>query len=452
MSKDSVILPPHSTEAEQFLLGALMLDPRLWDKISGKLSDSDLYRDDHRRIFRHIARLAERGLETDILSVFDGIERDKEVEQTGGLAYLGDLANATPGGAGIVHHAEIIVEKAKLRRLVKLGEELAERSMYPGTATSGELISDVERMLAIEEDSTISDPVSLQTAMAEAMEYVYSRNEKGGLLTLIEGFDKLTGGLEPGQLVIIAARPSVGKTALAYQIADGITKLCGTVLFHTLEMTKRDIGMRALSSWSFVPAHRMRSGTADSDEWSKMSSALGNAEGIQLFIDDTPAITVGQVRAKARRLKRTHGLSAIVIDYLGLMTGTGDNRTQELGSISRGLKALAKELRVPIIALAQLNRGVEARTDKRPLMSDLRDSGEIEQDADIIGMLHRQELYDDGVQWQGFAELLVRKNRNGPLGTVELRFDGKMMSFSPWYGVSPRSMMDNTRRKGFSGD
>lgn len=446
------ILPPHSTEAEQFLLGALMLDSRLWDKISGKLSDSDFYRDDHRRIFRHIARIAEHAGETDILSVFDSIERAKEVEQTGGLAYLGDLANATPGGAGIVHHAEIIVEKSKLRRLVKLGDELAARSLSPGTATSGDLISDAERMLAAEDDSTSSDPVSLQTAMAEAMEYVDSRNEKGGLLTLIEGFDKLTGGLEPGQLIIIAARPSVGKTALACQIADAIAQPDSHVLFHTLEMTKRDIGMRILAERASVPVHRMRSGTNSKDDWAQMSSALSVSTGSGLWIDDSPAITVGQVRAKARRLKRTRGLSAIVIDYLGLMTGTGDNRTQELGSISRGLKALAKELRVPIIALAQLNRGVEARTDKRPLMSDLRDSGEIEQDADIVAMLHRQELYDDGVQWQGFAELLVRKNRNGPLGTVELRFDGKMMSFSPWYGASPRLMMDNTRRKGFSGD
>ena len=289
------------------------------------------------------------------------------------------------------------------------------------------------------------EPKSLVSVFTEAVAYIDARRERGsdlaGLATGFRDLDHLTGGFEPGQLVIVAARPSIGKTALACNVAEHIATRGGSVMLFTLEMAAQEIGLRILSCRTRIPTYTLRTGTGDHAHWKSLSAELGAADGQRLFVDDKPAITVGYARSKARRIQRQHGLDLIVIDYLGLMRGQGDNRTQEIGSLSRGLKALAKELHVPVIALAQLNRGVEGRPDKRPLLSDLRDSGEIEQDADAVVMLHREEVYSQAPEWVGLAELLVRKNRNGPTGDVQLHFRADLMIFSDHDGANVRQRL-----------
>lgn len=434
-------VPPHSIEAEQSILGGLMLDNRAWDRIADVVNESDFYRDDHRRIFRHIALLCDAGKEADVVTVFESIEKSNESDQAGGLAYLGEIANATPSAANIRRYAESVRDHALRRRLIAAADEFAAACFKPGKLTAGELVQTLEGRIAAEVDASVGDPVSLGDAFGEALAYIDTRGEVGGLRTGYRDLDAMTGGLEPGQLVIIAARPSVGKTIAGCNIAEHVATNGGAVLLHTLEMTRREIGMRILAARSGISMAVMRAGTKDHGEWARMTDQLPAAEKQRLFIDDTPAVTVAQVRAKARRLKRqAGGLDLIVIDYLGLMRGTGDNRVQEIGSISRGLKALAKEIEAPIIALAQLNRGVEGRTDKRPIMSDLRDSGEIEQDADIVAMLHREELYTQAQEWMGIAEMLVRKNRNGPIGDLLLSHFPAEMRFADYRGPNPRRL------------
>lgn len=428
-------LPPHSVEAEQALLGALLVDPKSWDLIADSISEADFYRDDHRRIFRHIARLCNAGTAFDVVVVFESIERSNEVDQTGGLGYLGEIANAQPSSAAIRQHARVIRDRAALRRLCVIAGQLESACFSPGAKTAAQLIEETEQRLSEEGDGEVSEPSMLDAAMAEAVEFIearYASEGPTGLHTGFDDFDKLTGGLEPGQLVIVAARPSVGKTLFACNIADAVTRSAKKAGFFTLEMTRREIALRIVTANSGIAMHSMRSGKMADDDWDNLTRALGKVHGRGLWIDDKPAVSVGYIRARAKRMKRKHGLDLLVVDYIGLMTGQGDNRNQEIGSISRGLKALAKELHIPIIALAQLNRTVESRSDKRPIMSDLRDSGEIEQDADIIAMLHREALYSDAEQWDGFAELILRKNRNGPLGEIALRFDGARMLFSAW--------------------
>lgn len=441
-------LPPHSTEAEQSLLGGLLLDPRAWDRITDLVSAEDFYRDDHRRIFRHIALAAGAGRDADVVTVFESIEKANEVEQAGGLAYLSEIANATASAANIRRYAEIIRERATLRRLIGVADELQAACFTPGQRKLEEIVEVTEQRLLAEIDSQTDEPAALFDVLTDTLSYIDARGETSGLQTGFADFDKLTGGLDPGQLIVVAARPSVGKTLFACNVADSVAAN-GAVLFFTLEMTKREIGMRILAARSAVSVHAMRAGTKAHDAWDRMTTAVPAARNQRLFIDDKPAVGIPYIRARARRLQRKHGLKLIVIDYLGLMKGQGDNRVQEIGGISRGLKALAKELAIPILVLAQLNRGVESRPDKRPIMSDLRDSGEIEQDADIIAMLHREELYNDLPDWKGFAELIVRKNRNGPLGEVNLAYDGRLMTFSAWQGDSPRQYAKKTSSKGF---
>ena len=440
-------LPPHSVEAEQSLIGALILDCRAWDRIADAVTATDFYRDDHRRIFIHIALFSNAGKPFDIVTLFESILRSNEGDQTGGLAYLGEIANNTPSAANIRHYAEIIHEKATLRRLI-VAFSSGESACYgPGRKSASDIVEQVEQQLAAEIDQHVDEPASLGDVMTDTLTYIDQRGDTAGLKIGFHDFDILTGGLEGGQLIVVGARPSVGKTLLAGNVADYVSRKTPT-LFFTLEMTKREISMRILSARSAVSVHAMRAGTKDNDAWTRMYDASLTAKQAKLWIDDKPAISAGYVRARARRIKRQHGLGLIVIDYLGLMQGFGDNRTQQIGSISRDLKALAKELDVPIILLAQLNRSVEGRTDRRPVLSDLRDSGEVEQDADVVAFLHREALYNDSAEWDNFAELLIRKNRNGPLGDVLLRYSGERMTFSPWQGQSPRERMpDKTAKK-----
>lgn len=447
-------LPPHSIEAEQSVLGGLLLDNRAWDHITDMVSEVDFYRDDHRRIFRHIALLCDAGKAADVVTVAESLERSNETDQAGGLAYLGEIANATPSAANIRRYAEIVSQRAVLRKLISVADSMANACFTPGRRTAQDIASNAEAEMLAVLDSAAGEPASLTEAFAEAMAYIDTRGETGGLATGFRDFDGITGGLEPGQLVIIAARPSVGKTIIGCNVADHVAQAGGAVLLLTLEMTRREIGMRILAARSGVSVHAMRAGTKDDGDWNRMSDQYSAAPQQCLWIDDTPAATVSQVRSKARRLKRKLGkLDLIVIDYLQLMRGIGDTRTQEIGSISRGLKALAKELMVPVVALAQLNRNVEGRPDKRPMMSDLRDSGELEQDADIVAMLHRESIYSDAPEWAGIAELLVRKNRNGPAGDLLMTYHPAQMRFADHCGANPRCLLaeKRTQQKSKSG-
>lgn len=438
---DGILLPPHSVEAEQSLLGGLLLDARAWDRIADIVADGDFFRDDHRRIFRHIAKLAGAGKEADVVSVFESIEKSNEIDQTGGLAYLGEIANATPSAANIRRYAEIVRERASLRRVMLVADELSAACARPGSRTVADLVAAAEQRLAAEIDEQAEEPAALLDVLNDTLTYIDERGDTSGLRTGFDDFDRLTGGLEPGQLAVVAARPSVGKTLFACNVADNVARAGGAVLFFTLEMTRREIGMRIIAARSSVSVHAMRAGTKSDDAWDAMTNAMIGADEQRLWIDDKPAIGVAYIRARARRMKRKHGLDLIVIDYLGLMKGQGDNRVQEIGSISRGLKEAAKEVGVPIIVLAQLNRSVESRPDKRPIMSDLRDSGEIEQDADIVAMLHREAIYSSAPEWANVAELLVRKNRNGPLGDITLHYLPEEMTFGSYTGPNLRQQI-----------
>lgn len=459
MNAPAMNLPPHSVEAEQSILGGLLLDRFAFDRIGDVVSDVDFFRDDHRRIFRHIARLAASGRTIDAITVAESIDESGESELTGGLGYLGDLAANTPSASNIGRYAEIIKNKSSLRRLQEIAAALHDSCTSPSGRQVDQLIAEAEAEMMLIVDRTGGDPKSLTEVFQETLENIDERSQRGGEIAGLEtGFaalDRLTGGLEPGNFVVIAGRPSMGKTMVGCNIADHVVRHGGSVLFFTLEMSAKEIGARLLSSRTGVSVHAMRSGTTDQDHWRRMGDQLGKAAKQRLFVDDKGAIGVPYVRAKARRLQRKHGLSLVVIDYLQLMKGSGDNRTQEIGGISRSLKALAKELAVPVIALAQLNRSVDGRSDKRPMMSDLRDSGEIEQDADIVAMIHRESVYRPLPEWDGVAELLVRKNRNGPTGDIVLRYHPEVMSFEDYDGpdlrqnqvVSSSSMRDAARHQ-----
>lgn len=453
MNAPDMGFPPSSIDAEQSILGGLLLDRNAFDRIADMVTDADFFRDDHRRIFRHIARLFGTGKPVDVITVAESIDEANETEQSGGLAYLGELTANTPGAANIRRYAEIVRDKSMLRQLQETATTMHAACSTPAGRTAEQIATKAEASMQTAVDRSGSEPKALADVLGEAIAYVDERcqreGEFAGLITGFVDFDRLTGGLEPGQLIIVAARPSVGKTMFGLNVADSVAQRGHSSLFFTLEMSTREIGSRLLSARAKVSVHAMRTGTNDQEHWRRMSHQVAKADKQRLFVDDKAAIGVGYVRAKARRIKRQNGLDLIVIDYLGLMSGQGDNRTQEIGSISRGLKALAKELGVPIIALAQLNRGVESRTDKRPLLSDLRDSGEVEQDADIVAMLHREDLYNSAAEWKGLAELLVRKNRNGPVGDITLHYLPEEMTFANYFGPNIRQQVsaDNFSRR-----
>lgn len=449
-------LPPHSIEAEQGLLGAILTNGgRVLDRIEGAVSAADLYRDDHRRIFTAAKALHDAGKAVDVLTVSDALTARGESEQTGGLAYLGDIANGGFMAANARSYAATIRERATLRGLQQIGADVLAACASPAGRAPAEIAAEAEAGMLALLDHSDSDPVRLHDVLCDVLADVDERRERGGNLAgLATGFrqlDQMTGGLEPGQLVIVAARPSVGKTVAGCNIAAHVAAAGGPVLFFTLEMSRREIAARILAARSGVTVQAMRAGTSARQDWEQMSDATAASSNWRLFIDDTAAVTVAYVRAKARRTQRTHGLGLVVIDYLGLMRGTGDNRTQEVGSISRGLKALAKELKVPVIALAQLNRASEGRLDKKPTLADLRDSGEIEQDADIVAMLHRESLTRTAPEWEGLAQLLIRKNRNGPTGECLLTLDGPLMRFTDFDGPypAPAAVPKTAVRKGF---
>jgi replicative DNA helicase len=435
-------LPPHSIEAEQSLIGGLLIDNAAWDRIGDVVRETDFYRDDHRRIFRHIGKLIQNGRPADVVTVYESIEASNEVDQTGGLAYLGEIANATPSAANIRRYAEIVRERAILRQLVTVGDEIAGNALNPAGRDVKQLLDDAEqRIFQIAEAGNRNSNgfVAIQPLLGEVverMEELLARDSQSDITGVATGFvdlDKMTSGLQPGDMIVVAGRPSMGKTAFALNIAEhvGVDQRLPVAIF-SLEMSGPQLATRFLSSVGRIDQGKLRTGRLTDDEWDRMTVALGKLHEAPIHIDETGAINSTDLRARARRLHRQFGkLGLIVIDYIQLMSSgrEGENRATEISEISRSIKSLAKELQVPIIALSQLSRKVEERNDKRPLMSDLRESGAIEQDADIILMMYREEYYKPDTQDKGTAEAIIGKHRNGPVGTVRLTFLGEYTRF-----------------------
>jgi replicative DNA helicase len=447
---DALRLPPQSIEAEQSVLGGLLLDNTAWDRVSDIVSENEFYRADHRLIFKHIILLIENNKPADVLTVAESLERSAALVEAGGQAYLGSLALNTPSAANIRRYAEIVRERAIMRQLAVAGTEIADSSYNPAGRDAAALIDEAEaKVFQIAEVGAKAkqgfvkiDPLLTETV--ERIDMLYSRENKDDVIGLATGYvdlDRMTSGLQPGELIIIAARPSMGKTALAMNIVEHVTlNLKKTAAVFSMEMSGSQLALRMIGSVGRVDQHKLRSGTFEESEWPKLVDAVGKLNDAQIHIDDTAGLNALEVRSRARRLHRQcGGLSLIVVDYLQLMSGSSsgreENRATEVAEMSRGLKSLAKELKVPVVALSQLNRSVESRVDKRPMMSDLRESGAIEQDADLIMFIYRDEVYNPTNEAsKGKAELIVAKQRNGPTGPVTLTFLGRHTRFENYAG------------------
>lgn len=432
-------LPPYSLEAEQAVLGGLMLDNDAWDTVADRVSEADFYRADHRLIFRAIAHLAEAGEPRDTVTLSEWLKEQGNLQEAGGLAYLGTLAKDTPSAANIRSYADIVRERSILRALVRVGTEISDLGFSSQGRKSDELINDAEaRVFAIADErrrvTSGFQPIKklLTGAIDKIDEMFRSGNAISGLATGLTDFDDMTGGMQRGDLVIVAGRPSMGKTSFAMNLVEHICirDKQPTAVF-SMEMPGEQLAIRMISSLGRVDQKRLRTGELQEADWPRVTSSVAIMSDAPLFIDDTPALSPAELRARCRRLQREHGLGLIVVDYLQLMqvTGTKENRTNEISEISRGLKTLAKELNVPVIALSQLNRSLEQRPNKRPMMSDLRESGGIEQDADVIVFIYRDEVYNKETDRKGVAEVIIGKQRNGPIGTCETAFIGQFTRF-----------------------
>jgi replicative DNA helicase len=417
-----------------------MIDRSAWDNVGDVVRSEHFYRPDHQLIFASIAALAQDGKPCDVVTVSNQLESLGKLEEAGGLAYLATLSRDTPTAANARAYAEIVKEKALLRDLIASGTDIAASVFVNEGQTARELVERAEqRIFQIAEGSARGKGYVLaRDELPKLIDQIdeWQRNPGGlrGLGTGFIDFDRITGGLRPGDLVIVAGRPSMGKTTFAMNIAENaaleLSRKAAVAVF-SMEMPADQLLMRMLASIGQVPLGAIRSGKLSDEHWNRMVGASGQLRDAKMFIDETPALTPTELRARARRIKREHGLDLIVVDYLQLMQvpGTQDNRATEIAEISRGLKALAKELNVPVIALSQLNRGVEQRENKRPVMSDLRESGGIEQDADIILMLYRDEVYNPQSPAKGTAEIIITKHRNGEIGTFNLTFKGELTKF-----------------------
>lgn len=438
-SVEALRTPPHSVEAEQAVLGGLLLDANGWDAVADIVAAADFYRRDHRLIFEAIAEVAEKRGPCDAVTVSEHLERKGLVEETGGLAYLGTLARDTPSATNVRTYAEIVRERAILRQLVQAGGEIATSVFEGGGRAASELVDEAERrVFAIAERGSRSRAGFRQVkdilpGTVDRLDLLHqSPGQLTGVTTGFADLDRMTTGLQPGDLIVIAGRPSMGKTTLAINIAENaaIGKGVPAAVF-SMEMSAEQLTLRMISSLGRVNQSHLRTGQCSDEDWSRINSAVAQLSSAPIFVDETPALTPTELRARARRLKRERGLGLVVVDYLQLMqvSGTKENRATEISEISRGLKALAKELSVPVIALSQLNRSVEQRTEKKPVMSDLRESGAIEQDADVIMMIYREEVYDPASSRRGIADIILAKQRNGPTGEVHLTFLGEYTRF-----------------------
>jgi len=437
---DQLRVPPQSVEAEQAVLGGLMLAPDAYDRVADQLNDQDFYRRDHQLIFRAIRELAEKGKPFDAVTLGEWFESMGQSELVAGGAYLIELASTTPSAANIVAYAEIVRDKAVLRQLIEVGTTIVNDGFQPDGRESGEILASAEQQVfAIAEAGAKgkTDFTAMNKALSEAFDVLQTRYAAGGSVTgLPTGyteFDEMTAGLQPTDLLILAARPAMGKTTFALNIAEhAAIRTKKAVAVFSMEMSASQLALRLISSNGRVNAQRLRSGQLEDEDWSRVTSAIRMLKEAKIFIDDTPGLSPEALRAKARRLKREHDLGLVVIDYLQLMSvpGNNENRATEISEISRGLKHLAKELNVPVIALSQLNRSLETRADKRPVMADLRESGAIEQDADVIVFIYRDDYYNkENSPDKGLAEIIIGKQRNGPTGSVKLKFFGEYTRF-----------------------
>ncbi len=437
---EALRVPPHSIQAEQSVLGGLMLENRAWDQVADQLVETDFYRREHRLIFAAVSALAEQDRPFDVVTLAEELERKEALDDVGGLPYLGALANDTPSSANIRAYADIVREHSVMRQLIKVGSEIAESGFRPEGRRVDQLLDEAENHVfqiaeQRQKEGTGFEPIkTLLVKAVDRIETLYQSDEPiTGISTGFADFDDMTSGLQSSDLIIVAGRPSMGKTTFAMNVAEHVAIKSGLpVAVFSMEMPGEQLTLRMMSSLGRIDQHRVRTGKLEDDEWPRLTSAVSILSEATLFIDDTAALTPTELRARCRRLMRDQGqLGLVVIDYLQLMQapGSDENRTTEISAISRGLKALAKELKVPVVALSQLNRSLEQRPNKRPVMSDLRESGAIEQDADLIVFIYRDEVYNPESEQKGVAEIIIGKQRNGPIGTVKLTFLGQYTKF-----------------------
>ncbi len=434
--------PPHSIESEQSVLGGLMLDNNAWEKVADIITDSDFYRHDHRLIYHHICKLIEHNKPADVITVAESLETSAELQTVGGLAYIGTIVQNTPSAANIKRYAEIVRERSIMRYLAQVGVQITDSAYNPAGRSAADLLDEAEaKVFEIAEEGARGKEgfVGIQPLLkqvVERIELLYSQDNPSNVTGIASGFhdlDQKTSGFQPGDLIIVAGRPSMGKTAFSLNIAENVAlELNKPVAVFSMEMGGAQLAMRMLGSVGKLDQHKVRTGRLDDDDWPKLTHALGKLNEAPLYIDETAALNALELRARARRLYRQYGeLGLIVVDYLQLMSSAsqGENRATEISEISRALKGLAKELKVPVIALSQLNRSLEQRPNKRPVMSDLRESGAIEQDADVILFIYRDEVYNPDSPDKGIAEIIIGKQRNGPIGKVDLAFLGQYTCF-----------------------
>ena len=444
---DSLRVPPQSIEAEQSVLGGLLLDNGAWDRIADILTADDFYRYDHRIIFQSIVKLINASRPADVVTVFESLESMSRADEVGGLPYLNALAQNTPSAANIRRYAEIVRDRGVLRKLITVADEISGSAFNPQGKDVKQMLDEAEsKILSIAEEGArttqgFQEIQPLLKQVVERIDELYHRDNHSDITGVPTGFadlDKMTSGLQPGDLIIVAGRPSMGKTAFSINIGEHVAIESGLpVAVFSMEMGGSQLAMRMLGSVGRLDQHRLRTGKLNDEDWPRLTHAIQKMNDAQLFIDETPALSSIELRARARRLSRQCGkLGLIVIDYLQLMSAnsSGENRATEISEISRNLKGLAKELQCPVIALSQLNRSLEQRPNKRPVMSDLRESGAIEQDADVILFIYRDQVYNPDSPDKGTAEIIIGKQRNGPIGSIRLTFLGEYTKFENYTG------------------
>lgn len=422
-------IPPHNNEAEQSVIGAIFLEPLALITAAEVLVPEDFYRFAHQKIFNTMMTLSDKGQAIDVVTVTEELAAKKELEDVGGISYLTEIANSVPTAANIVHYAKIVEEKALLRRLIRVATTIVEDG-YTREDEVEALLSEAEKsMMEVSNRKNAGDFKHIKDVLVETYDNIELLHTQQGEVTGISsGFtdlDKLTAGFQRNDLIIVAARPSVGKTAFALNVAQNAATSGENVAIFSLEMGADQLVMRMLCAEGNIDAQVMRTGSLQAEDWRKLTMAMGSLSNAGIYIDDSSGIRVNEIRSKCRRLQQEHGLDMVIIDYMQLIQGSGkpgENRQQEVSEISRSLKGLARELKIPVIALSQLSRGVEQRQDKRPMMSDLRESGSIEQDADIVSFLYREDYYDKETENENMIEIIIAKQRNGPTGTVTLAF------------------------------